>query len=134
MGRILKLDPKDTNHCFGCGAANDAGMKLVFELDFDDRRTRGHHREHERRATPPSQPADGTAPERDGEDRREAEHDPEGAHDGTAHPLVDEERHDEGDVGDVAEAEEEVAHQAGDEAARRPPGASTRPSCSSRPA
>jgi uncharacterized protein (TIGR00369 family) len=41
MGRILKLDPKDTNHCFGCGAANDAGMKLAFELDFDDRRARG---------------------------------------------------------------------------------------------
>lgn len=41
MGRILKLDPKDTNHCFGCGAANNAGMKLAFELDFDDRRARG---------------------------------------------------------------------------------------------
>src|SRR5215470_12507931 len=41
MGQILKLDPKDTNRCFGCGGANDAGMKLAFELDFDDRRTRG---------------------------------------------------------------------------------------------
>ena len=41
MGQVLKLDPKETNRCFGCGAANDAGMKLTFELDFDDRRTRG---------------------------------------------------------------------------------------------
>jgi len=41
MGQILKLDPKETNHCFGCGAANPAGMKLPFELDFDARRTRG---------------------------------------------------------------------------------------------
>lgn len=41
MGQILKLDPKDTNRCFGCGGANDAGMKLAFVLDFDDRRTRG---------------------------------------------------------------------------------------------
>ncbi len=41
MARILKLDPKDTNHCFGCGAANPAGMKLVFELDLDARRARG---------------------------------------------------------------------------------------------
>ena len=38
MGQILKLDPKDTNRCFGCGGANDAGMKLAFVLDFDDRR------------------------------------------------------------------------------------------------
>jgi uncharacterized protein (TIGR00369 family) len=41
MPNILRLDPKDTNHCFGCGAANPAGMKLVFELDRDARRTRG---------------------------------------------------------------------------------------------
>jgi uncharacterized protein (TIGR00369 family) len=41
MANILKLDPKDSNHCFGCGAANPAGMKLAFELDFDARRTRG---------------------------------------------------------------------------------------------
>jgi len=33
MGQILKLDPKDTNRCFGCGGANDAGMKLAFVLD-----------------------------------------------------------------------------------------------------
>ena len=41
MANILKLEPNETNHCFGCGAANPAGMKLTFELDFDSRRTRG---------------------------------------------------------------------------------------------
>ena len=41
MANILKLDPKETNRCFGCGAANDAGMKLAFELDLDGCRTRG---------------------------------------------------------------------------------------------
>ena len=41
MGNILKLDPKGSNRCFGCGGANDAGMKLAFELDLDGRRTRG---------------------------------------------------------------------------------------------
>lgn len=41
MGRTLKLDPNPANRCFGCGAANPAGMKLPFELDLDDRRTRG---------------------------------------------------------------------------------------------
>ena len=41
MAQILKLEPKETNRCFGCGAANPAGMKLTFELDFETRRTRG---------------------------------------------------------------------------------------------
>jgi uncharacterized protein (TIGR00369 family) len=41
MGRTIKLEPKDGNRCFGCGAANEAGMKLPFELDLDERRTRG---------------------------------------------------------------------------------------------
>ncbi len=41
MGRTLQLEPKDANRCFGCGGANEAGMKLHFELDLDDRRTRG---------------------------------------------------------------------------------------------
>jgi acyl-coenzyme A thioesterase PaaI-like protein len=41
MPNTLKLEPKDSNRCFGCGAANPAGMKLLFELDFDARRTRG---------------------------------------------------------------------------------------------
>jgi acyl-coenzyme A thioesterase PaaI-like protein len=41
MGHTLKLDPHPANRCFGCGAANPAGLKLPFELDFDNRRTRG---------------------------------------------------------------------------------------------
>jgi uncharacterized protein (TIGR00369 family) len=41
MPNILKLDPKLTNHCFGCGASNPSGMKLCFDLDFDAARTRG---------------------------------------------------------------------------------------------
>jgi acyl-coenzyme A thioesterase PaaI-like protein len=41
MTQVLRLEPKDTNHCFGCGAANPAGMKLTFALDFEARRTRG---------------------------------------------------------------------------------------------
>ncbi len=41
MGRKLTLEPKEGNRCFGCGAANDAGMKLRFELDLDEMRTHG---------------------------------------------------------------------------------------------
>jgi len=41
MPQILKLEPKEGNRCFGCGAANPAGMKLTFELDLDTRRARG---------------------------------------------------------------------------------------------
>ncbi len=41
MPNILKLDPKPTNHCFGCGASNPAGMKLCFELDLDAGRSYG---------------------------------------------------------------------------------------------
>jgi uncharacterized protein (TIGR00369 family) len=41
MGRTIKLEPKADNRCFGCGAANEAGMKLPFELDVDERRARG---------------------------------------------------------------------------------------------
>ena len=41
MGRKLNLEPNAANHCFGCGAANDAGMKLRFELDLDEKRTHG---------------------------------------------------------------------------------------------
>lgn len=41
MANILRLDPRATNHCFGCGAANPAGMKLPFDLDLDARRTHG---------------------------------------------------------------------------------------------
>jgi uncharacterized protein (TIGR00369 family) len=41
MGRKLNLAPKENNRCFGCGAANNAGMKLLFELDLDEKRTHG---------------------------------------------------------------------------------------------
>src|ERR1700674_3448964 len=41
MGKTVKLEPNIENHCFGCGASNDAGMKLPFELDLDERQTRG---------------------------------------------------------------------------------------------
>jgi len=41
MTKLLKLEPKATNRCFGCGAANPAGMKLTFDLDLDARRTSG---------------------------------------------------------------------------------------------
>jgi acyl-coenzyme A thioesterase PaaI-like protein len=41
VGRTLKLEPQAANRCFGCGAGNEVGMKLTFDLDLDDRRTRG---------------------------------------------------------------------------------------------
>jgi uncharacterized protein (TIGR00369 family) len=41
MANLLKLEPNENNRCFGCGAANPAGMKLSFVLDLDARRTRG---------------------------------------------------------------------------------------------
>lgn len=41
MSSVRRLDPSPENRCFGCGGANPAGMKLAFDLDFADRRTRG---------------------------------------------------------------------------------------------
>jgi acyl-coenzyme A thioesterase PaaI-like protein len=41
MGKILKLETQEANRCFGCGGDNEAGMRLVFELDFDAKRIRG---------------------------------------------------------------------------------------------
>jgi len=41
MTKILRLEPVATNHCFGCGAGNEAGMKLTFDLDYEAQRTRG---------------------------------------------------------------------------------------------
>jgi uncharacterized protein (TIGR00369 family) len=41
MGMTLKLTPNPQNHCFGCGGANDAGMKLAFDLDLNERRVQG---------------------------------------------------------------------------------------------
>jgi uncharacterized protein (TIGR00369 family) len=41
VGETIKLVPNATNRCFGCGGANEVGMKLTFELDVDERRIRG---------------------------------------------------------------------------------------------
>jgi len=41
MSEIIRLEPKPENNCFGCGAANGAGMKLAFDLHVDERKTRG---------------------------------------------------------------------------------------------
>jgi uncharacterized protein (TIGR00369 family) len=35
------LEPNPANHCFGCGGANESGMKLAFELDQEARRCSG---------------------------------------------------------------------------------------------
>jgi len=40
----MKLEPKPTNGCFGCGGANARGMKLTFEQDDSARRIRGTFR------------------------------------------------------------------------------------------
>jgi uncharacterized protein (TIGR00369 family) len=40
----IKLDPNPTNACFGCGGANDGGMKLAFEQDMERRRIVGRFR------------------------------------------------------------------------------------------
>jgi uncharacterized protein (TIGR00369 family) len=37
----LVLEPNPANNCFGCGGANEFGMKLAFELDQDARRASG---------------------------------------------------------------------------------------------
>ena len=37
----LILEPNPANHCFGCGGANDSGMKLTFELDRESERVTG---------------------------------------------------------------------------------------------
>src|SRR5499426_1198794 len=41
MSKVIRLDPKPENNCFGCGGANGVGMKLAFDLLVDERRTRG---------------------------------------------------------------------------------------------
>lgn len=48
MGGTIKLEPNPTNRCFGCGGANDAGMKLAFEQDNERRRIVGRFRLGER--------------------------------------------------------------------------------------
>jgi uncharacterized protein (TIGR00369 family) len=37
----IKLAPNPVNKCFGCGGANDAGMKLTFEQDNANRKIVG---------------------------------------------------------------------------------------------
>jgi len=41
MSAKLILSPHPANHCFGCGGANESGMKLTFELDQDLQRATG---------------------------------------------------------------------------------------------
>ena len=41
MSDTVKLAPNPANQCFGCGGANDGGMKLTFEQDNDKRRIVG---------------------------------------------------------------------------------------------
>lgn len=41
MAEKLVLAPNPANNCFGCGGANDFGMKLTFEVDRDSGRANG---------------------------------------------------------------------------------------------
>ena len=41
MAKTLRLGTQPANRCFGCGGDNNAGMRLVFDLDFDAKRIRG---------------------------------------------------------------------------------------------
>ena len=41
MSETIQLAPNPANRCFGCGGANDAGMKLTFEQDNGKRRIVG---------------------------------------------------------------------------------------------
>jgi uncharacterized protein (TIGR00369 family) len=41
LSETIRLEPNPTNTCFGCGGANDGGMKLAFEQDNVNRRIVG---------------------------------------------------------------------------------------------
>ena len=41
MTEIVRLEPNPENRCFGCGGANDSGMKLTFEQDNERRKIVG---------------------------------------------------------------------------------------------
>jgi len=41
VSETIRLAPNPTNQCFGCGGANDAGMKLTFEQDNEKHRIVG---------------------------------------------------------------------------------------------
>ena len=44
MGETIRLEPNPTNLCYGCGGANDGGMKLTFEQDNERQRIVGRFR------------------------------------------------------------------------------------------
>ena len=44
MEAKIKLEPNPKNRCFGCGGANEAGMKLAFEQDNQRQRITGRFR------------------------------------------------------------------------------------------
>jgi len=37
----VRLEPNPGNYCFGCGGANESGMKLTFELDEETKMVTG---------------------------------------------------------------------------------------------
>jgi uncharacterized protein (TIGR00369 family) len=41
LSDTIRLEPKQANKCFGCGGANDGGMKLTFEQDNANRKIVG---------------------------------------------------------------------------------------------
>ena len=41
MSAVKRLEPREDNVCFGCGAGNERGMKLLFVADDETRRVRG---------------------------------------------------------------------------------------------
>jgi uncharacterized protein (TIGR00369 family) len=41
LSETIRLEPNPTNQCFGCGGANNGGMKLTFEQDNANRRIVG---------------------------------------------------------------------------------------------
>ncbi len=41
MSDTIRLEPNPANSCFGCGGANDGGMKLTFEQDNAKRKIVG---------------------------------------------------------------------------------------------
>ncbi|MBI3406462.1 MAG: PaaI family thioesterase [Acidobacteria bacterium] len=41
---MKRLEPNPENHCFGCGGANSAGMKLTFVQDDEQKKITGRFR------------------------------------------------------------------------------------------
>src|SRR5271154_3401722 len=44
MSAVKRLEPREDNLCFGCGAGNARGMRLLFEADDATKRIRGEFR------------------------------------------------------------------------------------------